>query len=828
MRGEKKNLKELYYFPKQLRRRLAGVERYPLTIVEAPSGFGKTTAVREYLMENMSFPSIVYWYTCLGEPPTKAWNGICDLFGRIDSESAASLKKLEIPTADTLADLVSLIRKIRCPCETFLVMDNYQLVGSDIPRQMINAFSVHGNDRLHIIVITQQLKGGGESTIHHATVHTIDSNDLIFDKESTGRYFRMAGITLSNSELDRIHKNTEGWVAAIRLQMLNYQQTGAFERTSDIEQLVKTAVWNKLSDHEKEFLLSVSVLDGFTTRQAQIMLDEKTLPDSILNLLESNGFIRYFPEKDLYTIHSIFQDYLRSRFYNHQPDDFQRLMLSRAAHSCAAMKDYYPAAKFYYKISDFDAILVLPFDGVYLNNQKEKQILEFIVDLVNTCPEKTLCRYPLATVGFAFHLYMGGRMEPFHKLCRLIASIIEAPGGLSRRELNRIKGEFALLTSFNDYNDIRKMSLGHRKALEYLEGPSMFLIPTTPWTFTNVSVLNMYWSKSGELEQELEYMDECMPYYSKIVRGHGTSANTVMQAEAMLMRGVDGEAESLCHKALYLGRNCRQTGLCLCAELVLARIAMLRGDTEGYAMALDSIRQYTISWPDRFILRMAELCQATLSLTLGDAEKAADWLQNLESMNKVLYAPALPYGHMLYGKLLLLDKRYNELFGLSKLMMGMAEGMHYLLPQVYHLIYLAAAKYAQGSIEEATKHLNRALTIALPDKVYMPFAEHGALLAPLWESAAISVNFREGISSVAELAKRQEAGMKAVKKALDTYNSPLTPRERDVALLAKKRLSAKEIAGALFITESTVRSTLKAVYSKLGIHSKAELTHLDF
>ncbi|NLT57588.1 MAG: response regulator transcription factor, partial [Clostridiales bacterium] len=46
--------------------------------------------------------------------------------------------------------------------------------------------------------------------------------------------------------------------------------------------------------------------------------------------------------------------------------------------------------------------------------------------------------------------------------------------------------------------------------------------------------------------------------------------------------------------------------------------------------------------------------------------------------------------------------------------------------------------------------------------------------------------------------------------------------------LAKRRLSAKEIAGQLYISEMTVKATLRSVYSKLGIHSKAELTTKEF
>ncbi len=87
---------------------------------------------------------------------------------------------------------------------------------------------------------------------------------------------------------------------------------------------------------------------------------------------------------------------------------------------------------------------------------------------------------------------------------------------------------------------------------------------------------------------------------------------------------------------------------------------------------------------------------------------------------------------------------------------------------------------------------------------------------------------KEELYQVIALAKRQEAGMKAIKKKLNRSRSPLTPRERDIALLAKERLSAREIAETLFITESTVRSALKKIYSKLNIHAKSELSQVEF
>ena len=274
-------------------------------------------------------------------------------------------------------------------------------------------------------------------------------------------------------------------------------------------------------------------------------------------------------------------------------------------------------------------------------------------------------------------------------------------------------------------------------------------------------------------------------------------------------------------------KGMQQKCISLCTEFVLARIALFRGDTKSYCSATDRIRQYRSSGSERILLRMAELCLAELSLTLGEDDGLADWLYDPESIKKVLYTPAVPYGLILYSKILLLRKRYNEFRGLSALILDISKEMHYLLPQVYQLIYLAIVKHAQGRTEEAQTRLNQALAIALPDKVYLPFAVHGTALGSLLETAKLSVSDHKGIRNIMSLARRQEAGIKAVRKALLPGKSPLTPRERDIALLAKKRLTAREIAKQLFITDSTVRSTLKSVYKKLDIHSKSELAHMD-
>jgi LuxR family maltose regulon positive regulatory protein len=90
-----------YYFPDRLRARLDRIPKHPMTVVEAPSGFGKTTAVREYLKKRRQAGARENWHTCLGEAPSRAWEGICGLFGGVDLDTAARLKELGPPTMGT-------------------------------------------------------------------------------------------------------------------------------------------------------------------------------------------------------------------------------------------------------------------------------------------------------------------------------------------------------------------------------------------------------------------------------------------------------------------------------------------------------------------------------------------------------------------------------------------------------------------------------------------------------------------------------------------------------------------------------------------------------
>lgn len=57
----------------------------------------------------------------------------------------------------------------------------------------------------------------------------------------------------------------------------------------------------------------------------------------------------------------------------------------------------------------------------------------------------------------------------------------------------------------------------------------------------------------------------------------------------------------------------------------------------------------------------------------------------------------------------------------------------------------------------------------------------------------------------------------------DDARASLSPREQEVLVALAEGASTRELADKLFISEHTVRNHLKAIYRKLGVHSRTEL-----
>jgi LuxR family maltose regulon positive regulatory protein len=298
-----------------------------------------------------------------------------------------------------------------------------------------------------------------------------------------------------------------------------------------------------------------------------------------------------------------------------------------------------------------------------------------------------------------------------------------------------------------------------------------------------------------------------------------------MRSEACLVAGDDREAETLCYKTLYDARGAGQIGNCLGAELLLARIGLLRGDEKMYSAARGNIKRDMAQARQTALTRLGEMGLAHLNMALGKTGELPEWLRHTEAIRKTLYIFAQPYAMMLHSMMLLLEESRAELYALSEPALKTAAEMHYPLLLTMHLIFLARARQDERKIEKAADHLREALAIALPDRVYLPFAEHGDALQPLLRRLQGEFD-QERMEECLALCRRWSVGARALRRTLpgEFSSAALTPRQREIALLIRDGLAVKEIAAQLSLSESTVAWVRKEIYSKLNIHSNVELT----
>jgi DNA-binding CsgD family transcriptional regulator len=125
------------------------------------------------------------------------------------------------------------------------------------------------------------------------------------------------------------------------------------------------------------------------------------------------------------------------------------------------------------------------------------------------------------------------------------------------------------------------------------------------------------------------------------------------------------------------------------------------------------------------------------------------------------------------------------------------------------------------SSTDCTAHLGRAhhvLGSALPADARPEAVAALERAAALFDRCGSSWRRQRSLDALRRLGS---AGRRAAAAALGPGS--LTRREREVARLAATGMTAKEIAGSLFVGERTVESHLASVYAKLGVDSKLQL-----
>jgi LuxR family maltose regulon positive regulatory protein len=818
------NTKSLY-FPSRITKALDGIPGHPITIIEAPMGYGKTTAVREYL-RNKGVDML--WQRIYNGGVDSFWDGFARSFCELDNDRSQSLAYIRFPEDDTsMQKAIGLIKDIGLTDRTILVIEDYHLVDSPGVNSFIEILAENRIDSLHIVLTTRIAKFQRlEELALKGYLHHITKETLEFLPRDITEYYRACGITLTDSEALKLYADTEGWISALYLVMLEYSVKGRYTPTESIYKLVEKAVYRPLPGEIKKFLVMLCIFDSFTLKQAVFMWGNENAARFLDKLIVGNSFVKYDSRLKAYHIHNIFKGFLEEVFEGKEVSRQQDLY-RKAAQWFMVDGDYPSARQYYYKGGDFDGILLaLEKDRSNDYTALNKELLK---KYMAECPEEVKARHHHALLVYAMHLFIHKDLEPFNEICRELRANIEADKGLDTDRRNRLLGEFELLLGFAEFNDLKKMSERYQRAWQYLNQPTSVYDTGIDSTFGTPSVLSLYYRESGRLDEHIRDLKEAMPNFSRLTRGHGSGAEYAMEAENYFNRGDFENAEISAQRALLKAQSGMDEGVVFSAQYFQILIAFMKGNLTRVMELMDKMHRAMTGSKEHDFIHTVEICEGCIYAYLDQLDRIPKRLLEADSGSPRLRFPAYPFYNVMYGRMLLIKGEYLKLIGSAEHLFSISSVFSSLLGIIYTYIYLAAAYRRIFREDEALASLKKALEIAMPDKQYMLFVENCDYIEPLLEKIAAEGRYREDIKRIFELYKTFRNSKERMIREYFTDEKPrLTQRETEIARLAAAGMTNTEIGKKLFISVNTVKMALKSIYSKLSINSRALLQqHLD-
>lgn len=554
----------------------------------------------------------------------------------------------------------------------------------------------------------------------------------------------------------------------------------------------------------------LSLADEFTIEMAKAVTGREDAAELLADLTTRNAFVKRLPDSDRYRCHHVMK-HCAMRAFHKLSAEKQTVYYDRYGQWYEQHGHLLHAMTAYRACGDYDALLrVIEKDsGICLAITRPKIVL---ADL-DACPKSTLKEHPIALLVLMRCMFNWHQIPKMLELKNLLLETVEEHPAWPGEYRSNLLGECDLITSFLFYNDIAAMSVLHRSASEKMTRPAISIQKANGWTFNSPSVLMMYHSKPGALDAELAEIDRCMPHYCKITDNHGIGADRLMQAEAAFTRGQLDDAMIALERTYAQTDGSGQENIALCGDFLSLRLSLFGQGAPRYTpLGRYELlqQQHNVPW-----VRFWDACCAYYYALLGQEEAIPEpfRLHRLEGIN--FLAPGRPMILLIENQVYLTQKAWPKVIGRSEKLLEGAASFRYSLVALYLRIQTAAAYAMMAKQTEAAALLQETLQEAKMDGLVLPFAENYRYLKPLLQDMPQDA-FTSRIQTLGEALETHCAELLHARTYPAGFDV-LTEREREICALIAARLSNREIAARLFLSEGSVKQYCNRIYSKLNI-----------
>ena len=849
----------------------SGLEK-KLTVIAAPTGFGKTTLASMWIASR-DFKSAWVNLDEYDNDPSRFWmyfvSALRNLDATVGKDTLSALNAPQNPAFHTLiTPLINDLAKASGPY--VLVLEDFHFISSKDIRDGLAFLIQNLPDALHLVLIART---SPDLSLHllRARDELLEINiaDLRFDFEETKSFLRVSnrgGMPLS--AVESLFQKTEGWPAGLQLAIL-YMQNKDPEQLQEFiqsfsgsqryisEYLIKEVFENQ-TEQIRNFLLKTCFLQSLTASLCDVTAE-----------IHNSATLLEFLERD-----HLFLVRLDPRggqpWYRYNPLFAESIQfLARQQMDETAILSLYERASRWYEYQGrleesitsaldaglFERALFLIEKYVEIHDLRELRTLSRWLEVI---PAPNILGHPILCFTFAqIILYSGDRfasatavrIEPYLGAAEMSWRTQQNLSCLG--QLHSFRGNVAWWQS-----DLPKAFEFARQSLEELPETEIF------WRGNSLLILGYAALNEGRVLDTQDLILEARALLGAAQNIYGVLASLQLLSEVFYLKGDLDQSEQLnrqilteavgdesmlddrgyaflslaniayerneldaseksARRAFALAQQRANALLQVQATIRLAKISLAKGDLPD-AQELIGSMEARIQNPS--LLPELQNARAIVSMQANQGSYLERWVIMISEENRNILPLQKELETFTLARFHIKEGRPKEALSLLANWKTDATENGRLRSHVQFLLLEALACQADSKIEKAILLLIEALDLGQSKGFRRLFLDEGPRMAVLLQAAIPSLPNRTLSLFAGTLLHLFPAGAAAHLTASGTtiQIEALSQQELRVLRLLVAGLSNAEIANELVVSGNTVKTHVKSIYRKLSVRSREE------
>ncbi len=809
----------------------------PIISVQAGTGYGKSVAIKQYF-DTIGPAHVLMRLNHLDNIPEQFWSKYTRTIDKINPELAAMLKERGFPfSSSELGVCLRLLREtVNLEKDFCFILDGFHLITEPAILHFLEHALQTEVEKFHIMLVSAAPPHLNLEPLYHAGIIShIPKEELCFTSTEIKEYLDLLDIPDSPGLTEWVYQFSEGWAFAIKLVAFHlknrpYEAEVSTQVLPTLFDLMDTYAFRSYTQPYKEALTALSFLH---TIPLQLVVAITGLSyDHVIELCNSNAFIRYDAGFGSMEIHKIYLRFLKTKRLCMSDEETSSLYNKIA--TWYYENDYvYEALDFYKKCNRYDKIceIIRDFKNKRLSYDMSWYLLKTMADI----PADILPDYRDIPLFEALFFYNNNQLGLAQDILRTYEAKLLKEG--NDPETQQLLGETYLILGLirlfmrePDFTHYFKWADGK------LPTGSHLLDHTYPLLEINHGLLCKSLIQT-DIEETLAAMDEGFPYLVKLTHGCGAGFAELAHGEYAFLRGHFTDAEKYLYKALFLAREHQQADIILNIYFMLFRIGIARGNPDLAIEYIEKIKTFKEQspYPDRDY-PLIDIAQGWLALKTGSGTPIASWLLSDEIDPADISKRNEGRTLTLHANWLLEVKKSpaEALAYLDKIEKIFIDNNMYTSLVYSYLLKYSAHRHLGSEPEVYFKFIELVYDLINDADLTMFVVENG----PATRSALMAYKRYKDRTIPDAWIDRIITKSMTYSKYLNTFkrtylqSANLLP---DISLTENEKslldglcygLSRAELAKENHISENTVKSQLKSIYNKLDATNQAEAVYI--